>query len=294
MTADFLTCARQTAREEAPLSITVAVQELEVACSSDDEQVYIERSVEELYSEALSHFKASDYEKAVVSFEEVERQHPYSVWATRAQLMAAYSNFLDENFEDALITLDRFIDLNPSSEDIAYAYYLRAVSLYHQISDVERDQRITRLALASLRQLVNNFPDSEYARDAKLKIDLARDHIAGKEMNVGRYYLRRGEYWSAINRFRIVVEQFETTTHVPEALLRLVEAYKSLGIESEAKRVAAVLGHNFSSSPWYREAYSLFSKGNDQEDLILVVEEQKWYSRVWSWVYDKSKLNKIF
>ncbi len=262
-------------------------------CSSDSKKEYVERPVEELYNEGLAALREKEYEAAVVSFEEAERQHPYSAWATRAQLMAGYANFLDGRFDDALITLDRFIELNPGSDDIVYAYYLRAASLYQQITDVRRDQRITRLALESLRQVTNNFPESEYARDANLKIDLTLDHLAGKEMSVGRYYLRQHDYLAAINRFRIVVEQFDTTTHVPEALLRMVEAYLALGIRSESERIASVLGHNFPASSWYKESYTLLT-GKKIEQDPLNAQADKWYEEMWGWIENKVKPVKDF
>ena len=190
-------------------------------------------------------------------FDEVERQHPYSVWATKAQLMAAYAHYRDAQYEDALNALDRFIQLHPGNRDIAYAYYIRALSYYEQISDVKRDQRMTELALQSFDEVTRRFPDTKYARDAREKIDLTRDHLAGKEMDIGRYYLRRNQHLAAINRFRQVVEDYDTTTHVPEALHRLVEAYMALGLTEEARRSAAVLGYNFPDSPWYVASYQL-------------------------------------
>lgn len=229
------------------------------ACSSDKDKdkAQVEKPVEELYNGAQAALKDKRYEEATRLFEEVERQHPYSQWATKAQLMAAYSAYEGDNYDDAILALDRFIELHPGSEDIDYAYYLKALSYYEQISDVARDQGLTKDALEAFNTLVQRFPDSKYARDAKLKMDLTNDHLAGKEMEIGRYYLNRGEMNAAINRFRIVVKDYQTTTHTPEALHRLVECYLSLGLHTEAERVAAVLGYNYPGSKWYQDTYNI-------------------------------------
>jgi outer membrane protein assembly factor BamD len=226
-------------------------------CSGDDGDGYVERPVEDLYNEAADELQTENYEKAALLFDEVERQHPYSQWATKAQLLAAFSHYQKGNYDEAVIALDRFIQLHPGNRDIAYAYYLKAVCYYEQISDVGRDQKMTEFALQALQDVSARFPESRYARDAKLKIDLTRDHLAGKEMEIGRYYQKRGHYLAAINRFRTVVEQFQTTTHVPEALHRLTESYLALGVYDEAKTAAAVLGHNFPGSSWYLDSYAL-------------------------------------
>ena len=228
------------------------------ACGSDDVP-YVERPVEDLYNSAMDQLQAQNFQESARLFDEVERQHPYSVWASKAQLMAAFSYYQDNAYDDAINALDRFIQLHPGNRDVAYAFYLKALSYYEQISDVERDQKMTRLALESLDEVVRRFPESSYARDASLKIDLARDHLAGKNMSVGRFYQGRGEYLAAINRFRAVVEKFQTTTHVPEALHRLVECYLALGIIDEAKANAAVLGYNYPGSEWYADSYELLA-----------------------------------
>ncbi len=229
------------------------------ACSSNkkDEAAQVEKPVEELYNGAQAALKEKNYEEATRLFEEVERQHPYSQWATKAQLMAAYSAYEGDNYDDAILALDRFIELHPGSEDIDYAYYLKALAYYEQISDVRRDQGLTRDSLEAFNTLVQRFPDSKYARDAKLKMDLTNDHLAGKEMEIGRYYLNRGEINAAINRFRTVIKDYQTTTHTPEALHRLVECYLSLGLYTEAERVAAVLGYNYPGSKWYEDTYKI-------------------------------------
>ena len=246
------------------------------ACSSDNELVYEEQPVEELYNRGYTNLLEGQNDLAAQLFDEVERQHPYSVWAPKAQLMAAYAHYQDNRYDDAINTLDRFIELNPGNEDVGYAYYLKAISYYEQISDVGRDQKMTELALDSLQDVTRRFPDSEYARDAQLKIDLARDHLAGKHMTIGRYYLRQGEYLASINRFRIVIEDYQTTTHTPEALHRLVEAYMALGVTSEAQATAAVLGYNYPGSDWYIDSYALLTGS----DLRPEEDRGSWISRI--------------
>ncbi|MFC7552555.1 outer membrane protein assembly factor BamD [Pseudoroseomonas wenyumeiae] len=194
-------------------------------------------------------------------FEAVEREHPYSTWATGSSLMAAYSDYQRNRYTEAIGGLNRFIQLHPGHRDIAYAYYLRALCYYEQIVDSQRDQQGTEIAMAQLQEVVNRFPDSSYARDAALKIDLARDHLAGREMEVGRFYQARGLPQSAIGRFRRVIEQYQTTNHVPEALHRLTEIYLSLGLTDEARKTASVLGHNYPGSPWYQDSYALLVDG---------------------------------
>ena len=219
--------------------------------------------MEELYNAAVDQVAVEDYKAASDLFLEVERQHPYSIWATKAQLMGSFSFYARGEYDDAILGLDRFIQLHPGNRDIAYAYYLKGLSYYEQISDVGRDQRITELALQSLGDVTRRFPTSKYARDAQLKIDLTQDHLAGKEMEVGRFYLNRGQYLAAINRFRKVIDKYQSTTHTPEALHRLSEAYTAIGIEPEARENAAVLGHNYPGSQWYVDSYQLV------EDVVV-------------------------
>jgi len=230
------------------------------ACSSsgDKDEVAVESAtVETLYERASKAMDDGRYVEATKYYEEVERQHPYSKWSTRAQLMAAYSSYLDQRYDEAVASLDRYIQLHPGAEDVDYAYYLKAMSFYEQISDVRRDQEMTIQAIKALNTLIRRFPNSEYSRDASLKRDLTLDHLAGKEMEIGRYYLNRGYTNAAINRFRTVVASFQTTSHVAEALHRLVEAYMTLGLKQEAYKVAAVLGHNYPGSKWYERSYKL-------------------------------------
>ncbi len=238
-----------------------------VSCASKDKaQPEAETaSVESLYERASKAMENEDYVEATQYFEEVERQHPYSQWSRRAQLMSAYSSYLDQRYVEAVVSLDRYIQLHPGADDVDYAYYLKALSFYEQISDVRRDQEMTIQAVKSLNTLIGRFPNSEYARDAVLKRDLTLDHLAGKEMEIGRYYLNRGHVNAAINRFRSVIVNFQTTSHVAEALHRLVESYMTLGLKNEAFQVAAVLGHNYPGSQWYERSYVLLDDAQRQK-----------------------------
>lgn len=253
-------------------------------CESNDEEVaFQERPVEELYNQAFDQMIQGNYQESAKLFDEVERQHPYSQWASKAQVMAAFAHYQRNAYDDSINALDRFIQLHPGNEDIAYAYYLRALGYYEQISDVGRDQGMTQLALNSLDELVRRFPDSKYARDASLKIDLARDHLAGKHMEIGRFYQNQSEYLGAINRFRVVIDQYQTTTHVPEALHRLVECYIALGIYNEAQSTAAVLGHNFPGSAWYGDSYAMLVDADLEPEVE--VDEDSWISQAWDSVF---------
>jgi len=246
------------------------------ACSDKKEDGYKDRAVEDLYNEAMDDLDSDEYTKAAKAFDEVERQHPYSVWATKAQLMGAYAYYERNKYDDAIVALDRYIQLHPGNADTPYAYYLKGLCYYEQIADVARDQKMTEQALKALQEVVDRFPASPYARDAKLKVDLARDHMAGKEMAVARYYQRKGQYLAAINRYKVVVEQYQTTTHVAEALHRLVEVYLALGMDDDAQRTAAVLGHNFPGGEWYQDSYSLLTTGRSSS----VKAEEAWYGWV--------------
>ncbi len=239
--------------------LALAAAAMLAGCGTAEVEAYVERPVEDLYNEALDLLVAEDYREAATAFDEVERQHPYSTWATRAQLMTAYASYMQGDFDDAILAAERFLQLHPGSPDAPYAHYLAAVSFYDQIADVRRDQRMTELAMFNLEQVVLRYPESEYARDARLKIDLAREHLAGKEMEVGRFYLERGQYVAAINRFRVVIDDYQTTSHVAEALHRLTESYLSLGVTGEAQAAAAVLGYNFPGSDWYLQSHILLT-----------------------------------
>ena len=254
------------------------------ACAGNQLAPPSERSVQDLYNSAVDALEAEDYATAARSFDEVERQHPYSVWATKAQLMAGFAHYSANNYDEAIIALNRFIQLHPGNRDVAYAYYLKALCYYEQISDVSRDQLNTERALDALQDVIRRFPTSKYARDTKLKLDLTRDHLAGKEMDIGRYYLRRDNFLAAINRFRRVIDKFQTTTHVPEALHRLAEAYTALGVLDEAQKAAAVLGHNYPGSEWYVDSYGLVA-GIDVRKQNEKKKTRGMLTRAWDWVF---------
>ncbi|MFB0991528.1 MAG: outer membrane protein assembly factor BamD [Rhodospirillales bacterium] len=252
-----------------------------------EKKVYVEEPVEDLYNSAIDLMLEGKFRTSTTKFDEVERQHPYSVWATKAQLMAAYAYYQANRYDEGIVALDRFIQLHPANKDISYAYYLKALSYYEQISDVSRDQKMTQLALTSLRELTRRYPNSKYSRDAKLKLDLTYDHLAGKEMQVGRYYHTQRQYLAAINRFKVVVEKYQTTTHVPEALHRMTEGYYALGMLGEARKTAAVLGHNYPGSKWYINSYemiennkvpiSITAKGKKVNIETVRQEKAAWY-----------------
>ncbi|MFA7430677.1 MAG: outer membrane protein assembly factor BamD [Rhodospirillaceae bacterium] len=291
-TASRLAPANRPARlstTSAPLALVLGAALLLGACAGDKKDEYIERPVADLYNAAVDELEERNYAAAAKAFDEVERQHPYSTWATKAQLMAAYSHYENEKYDDAIIALDRFIQLHPGNVDVPYAYYLKALSYYEQISDVGRDQKMTNLAMGALQDVITRFPDTTYARDARLKIDLTVDHLAGKEMEVGRWYQRQKHYLAAVNRFRVVVDQYEQTTHTPEALYRLAETYTLLGLKAEAEKAAAVLGHNYPGSDWYENAYALVAKGETNPEAVRVGEggetdsQGGWFSRMTRW-----------
>ncbi|HYB55585.1 MAG TPA: outer membrane protein assembly factor BamD [Alphaproteobacteria bacterium] len=229
------------------------------ACSDDEpkEDTAVDKPVNELYNKAMDQLAQRRYKESAKAFEEVEREHPYSIWATKAELMAAYSLYQENSYQDAINALNRFIQLHPGNRDIAYAYYLRALCYYEQVTDVGRDQSSGEQALSSLEELIRRYPETSYARDARHKIDLVRDQLAGKELMIGRFYENRGQYLAAINRFKVVVNKYQTTSQVPEALHRLVECYMALGIVDEARKTAAVLGYNYPRSQWYIDSYEL-------------------------------------
>ena len=218
---------------------------------------YVARDVESLYVEARDRLNRGNAPMAAALFDEVERQHPYSPWARRAQLMSAFSYYVAADYNKAIQSAQRFLSIHPGNKDAPYAYYLIALSYYEQISDVQRDQRITDQALTALNEINRRFPNSDYAADARLKIDLVRDHLAGKEMEIGRHYERSGKWIAAQIRFQNVVDTYETTSHAPEALYRLTETSLALGVPAEAVKYAAVLGANYPGTEWYEKAYEL-------------------------------------
>ena len=244
------------------------------------EQAIRDSTPEELYASGMEQLRARRYQQALDLFDAIEREHPYSTWATNARLMAAYTDYSRNRYTEAIGALDRFIQLHPAHRDIAYAYYLRALSQYEQINDAQRDQRQTEIAMQALQDVINRFPETPYARDARLKIDLARDHLAGREMYVGRYYQRQRLYGSSIGRYRRVIDQYQTTNHVPEALFRLVEVYTALGLPDEAQRVASVLGYNYPGSVWYRDAFRLVG----DPSVLPPAERPGWMSRNFGWM----------
>lgn len=246
-------------------------------CAEKEEKPYVERSVGCLYDEGYVALERRDFEAAVTSFDEVERQHPYSSWAAKAQLLSAYASYKDQKFDQAITTLDAFLSLHPTHPQGDYAYYLRALCYYQDIGAVERDQKNTFLALDALNEIIRRFPRTSYALDARLKRDFVLDHLAAKEMDVGRFYQRTFQYVAAINRFRQVVREHPQSTHTPEALHRLVECNVALGLRDEAEKVAAVLCHNFGSSPWYADSYLLL-KGVDLRPTSSKQAEQGFFS----------------
>ena len=240
-----------------------------------DAAQYQERPIDQIYDNAWKQINKGNWDQAAAQFNEVDRQHPYSVWARRAQLMAAFCYYQSNKYDDAVSTADQYISLHPGSQDTAYAQYLIGASYYDQIPDVTRDVARADKAVAALEEVVRQYPETEDAVSAKKKIQTARDQLAGKEMEVGRFYMKRRDFTGAINRFKVVVTQYQTTREVEEALERLTEAYVSLGILDEAQTAAAVLGHNFPDSSWYKDAYKLVkSAGVEPRE-----NKESWISR---------------
>jgi len=221
---------------------------------------YVARDVSTLYDAAKGRLDRNQYALAAGLFDEVERQHPYSPWARRAQLMSSFSYYLARDHNKSIQAAQRFLSIHPGNKDAPYAYYLIALNYYEQISDVTRDQKITEQALQALGEVIRRYPETRYAADARLKVDLVNDHLAGKQMEIGRFYERSSHWLAATLRFRTVVDKFQTTSHTPEALFRLTECYLALGIPEEAKRAAAVLGANYPGSEWYQKAYALMQE----------------------------------
>ena len=257
--------ARSIARIRRPIALAAAAAMLPLTagCSligggaGPSETGYVARDAESLYAAAKDRLDAGDARVAAALFDEVERQHPYSPWARRAQLMSSFSYYIQRDYTKSIETAQRFLSIHPGNKDAPYAYYLIALSYYEQISDVERDQKITQQALTALNDVQRRFPDSQYAADARLKADLVNDHLAGKEMEIGRFYERTGQWLAAQLRFQNVVEEYQTTSHTPEALYRLTETNLALGVPTEAQKYAAVLGANYPGSEWYERAYEL-------------------------------------
>lgn len=244
--------------------------------------------VEELYNNGVDALNTRRFASAGDQFNAVEQNYPYSSWAVNAQLMSGYSQYLQNKYTDAIGTLDRFIQLHPAHRDIGYAYYLRSLCYYEQIADIQRDQRGTEQAMNALREVVTRFPDTTYARDAQLKIDLCFDHLAGKEMEIGRFYQKQHLYEAAIGRFQRVVDDYQTTNHAPEALHRLTETYLALGLKDQARKTAAVLGYNYPGSAWYDDSYAQLAgdgiarpAGTQPDDAA----KRGFFSRTWHAVF---------
>ena len=247
-------------------------------------EVVADTPADKLYSEGLAKMEDSDYEAAAKTFDKLDKQYTYSDWSRKALLMTAYANYEGQKYDDAINASKRYLQRHPASKDAAYAQYLMAMSQYKQIPDVTRDQDRSEKALVALQELVTKYPSSEYSADAKSKIQITRDQLAGKEMEVGRYYLERRNFPAAINRFRDVVSKYQTTRHAEEALERLTEAYMALGITAEAQTAAAVLAHNFPDSPWYKDAYALLQNGG----LEPREEKSSWLSKIYRGVIGRS------
>jgi outer membrane protein assembly factor BamD len=274
------------AAKSVKLTMLLGAAAVLVGCSSlgsnkKEKLAYVERPAEQIYRQGYDHMEKRDWDRAKLFFNEVERQHPFSKWARRSMLMTAYANYKATEYEEAIATSQRFIGLHPGSDSTPYAYYLIAMSYYDQIFDVGRDQETTVNAEAALQQVVRRYPESDYARDARLKLELTHDHLAGKEMAVGRFYLKQNQQLAAIGRFKNVVRDYDTTSQVEEALHRTVEAYVSLGIIDEAKKVGSVLGYNHPNSDWYRDSYALLEEfGVNLDDEIDKPRDRGYWNRL--------------
>lgn len=276
-------CAKLAAKQTTKLTGALLLVAALASCggiSSDVERGnldYENYTAQQIFERGEYDLARNNPSVAAQSFAEVERLYPYSDLTKRAVIMQAYAHHRDENYEESRSAAQRYIDFYPTDEDAAYAQYLLALSYYDQIDEVGRDQGLTFQALQALRKVIEIYPDSEYARSAKLKFDLAFDHLAAKEMEVGRYYLKRDHFTAAINRFRVVVEDFQTTSHTAEALHRLVESYLSLGLTDEAQTAGAILGHNFRSTEWYEDSYQLLTR----QGLKMEARGNNWLSKIY-------------
>jgi len=249
--------------------------------SKKEKLAYVERPAELIYNQAVDQMDRGDWGDAKLLFQEVERQHPFSKWARRSMLMSAYASYRSADYDESVAMAQRFIGLHPGSDSAPYAYYLMAINYYDQIYDVGRDQATTISAEAALQQVVRRYPESDYARDARLKLELTHDHLAGKEMSIGRYYLKENQQLAAIGRFKTVVSQYETTSQTEEALHRLVESYVSIGVIQEAKLVGSVLGYNYPNSEWYADSYDLLENyGVNLDDEINKPRNKGYWTRL--------------
>ncbi|WP_035617701.1 outer membrane protein assembly factor BamD [Hyphomonas johnsonii] len=250
------------------ITCLVALTACQSANKRRQELAYVERPVEQIYNQAATELDKRNYPRAILMFNEVERQHPYSEWARKSMVMTAFASYKAHDYDEAISAAQRYLGLHPGGSEADYAYYLIAVSYFDQIVDIGRDQKTTELALNALRDVTRRFPESPYARDASLKIDMVKDQLAGKEMEIGRWYLRSNQTLAAVNRFRTVVTTYDTTSHTPEALHRLVESYLTLGLRDQALAAGSTLGYNYPQSDWYKMSYRLLTKqGLDPEAL---------------------------
>ena len=260
--------------------VLVALPVMGCSLFNKDDDYVPEDPADMIYNEGLYLLNnKQDYKAAALKFDQVDRENPYSDWARKALLMSAYAYYQAEAYDDCVNSAERYVTLHPGSPDAAYAQYLIGASYYDQILDVSRDQARADKAIDALQEVVRKYPTSEYAISAKKKIDMARDQLAGKEMDVGRFYMKKRDFIGAINRFKVVVPQNQTTRHVEEALMRLREAYVSLGIMDEAQTAAAVLGHNFPDSPWYKDSYNLVRNAGGEP---TTENKGSWISRAFS------------
>lgn len=248
--------------------------------SRREELAYVERPVEQLYNQAAAELDNRDYENAVLLFNEVERQHPYSEWARRAMVMTAFAHYQARHYDEAIEGARRYLALHPGGSEADYAYYLIAVSYFDQITDVGRDQAITEQARDAFMDVIRRFPESQYARDATVKLDMVRDQLAGKDMEVGRWYLRNNQTLAAIKRFGTVVKKYDTTSHAPEALHRLVEAYLTLGLRDQALAVGSTLGYNYPNSDWYKMSYRLLTEEGMDPEAVDSQTRRSWLQRI--------------
>ena len=264
--------------DSSPSASSTSSAALSTGLSPDMSAATENAEVAKLYNQGLSELTSGQNKSAIRKFSEVERKYPYSSFATKAILMQAYANYQAGNWDDTIIAANRFVTLHPGHRDTGYAYYLIAVSNYNKIANTKRDQSATFKALAALEEVAQRYPGTPYAADAAQKAIVARDHLAGKEMEVGRYYFRQKSYLAGINRFKRVVTDYRNTSQTPEALYRLAEGYMALGILSEAQTAAAVLGHNYPNSEWYKDAYQLVSS----DGQAPVQNEESWISKAFS------------
>lgn len=256
------------------------------SCASKDKKIEDEVNkippVEDLYNKGMDEINKGEYQTSVKTLAQIQQEYPYSQWSTKAHLMTAYALYEDEFYDEAIDQLERYISLHPGSKDIGYAYYLKALCFYDRISTIKRDQEMTTQAGDSLQEVVLRFPGSDYAKDARLKLDLVADHLAGKELEIGRFYLKQNNILSAIKRYKKVLENYQTTSHTAEVLYRLVEAYVQLGVKEESQRYAAVLGFNYPGSRWYQYAYKLMTdKKIEVKKAQELKEKPSWWKGKW-------------